>query len=266
LSALFAENSSVIDGDQVLCFDGMWSSSLTDSTVRGKPDIEAVDLTSRLNTVNDIFEVTTKPMIFDADTGGKVEHFEFTVKSLERTGVSAVVIEDKIGLKKNSLFGNDVFQEQDTIEGFCHKIEVGKRAQLGTDFMIIARVESLILEAGMADALLRAFAYVEAGADGIMIHSRHKDPGEIMEFISKFRLQDSITPLVVVPTSFNAVTVEEFASAGVNVVIYANHMLRAAYPAMSAVAESILLNGRTLEAEPQCMSVKNILECIPGTK
>jgi phosphoenolpyruvate phosphomutase / 2-hydroxyethylphosphonate cytidylyltransferase len=266
LSALFAENSSVIVGDQVLCFDGMWSSSLTDSTVRGKPDIEAVDLTSRLNTVNDIFEVTTKPMIFDADTGGKIEHFEFTVKSLERTGVSAVVIEDKIGLKKNSLFGNDVFQEQDTIEGFCHKIEAGKRAQLGTDFMIIARVESLILEAGMADALLRAFAYVEAGADGIMIHSRHKDPGEIMEFIGKFRLQDSITPLVVVPTSFNAVTVEEFASAGVNVVIYANHMLRAAYPAMSRVAESILLNGRSLEAEPQCMSVKNILECIPGTK
>ena len=244
----------------------MWSSSLTDSTSKGKPDIEAVDTTARLNTINEVFEVTTKPMIYDADTGGKPEHFEFTVRSLERTGVSAVIIEDKTGLKKNSLFGNDVAQTQDTIEGFCHKIKMGKYAQITKEFMIIARIESLILEAGMDDALKRAFAYVEAGADGVMIHSRLKDPTEVMEFVRKFREQDTHTPIVVVPTSFNAVTTDEFAQMGVNVVIYANHMLRAAYPGMMGVAKSILKHKRTLEAEPDCMPIKEILELIPGTK
>ena len=210
LSALIAENTVVERNGESVSFDGIWSSSLTDSTAKGKPDIEAIDMTSRINAVNDIFEVTTKPMIFDADTGGKTEHFEFTVKSLERTGVSAVVIEDKTGLKKNSLFGNDVAQTQDSVENFSDKISRGKEAQVGDDFMIIARIESLILEAGMEDALVRAEAYIKAGADGIMIHSRHKNPAEIIEFMHKFRGVDKITPVIVVPTSFNSVTVEEF--------------------------------------------------------
>ena len=267
LSGLIAENAqeNTINGETV-CFDGMWSSSLTDSTSKGKPDIEAVDVTTRLTTVNEIFEVTTKPMIYDADTGGKPEHFEFTVRSLERTGISAVVIEDKTGLKKNSLFGNDVAQTQDSIENFCHKIKVGKSAQITKDFMIIARIESLILEAGMDDALKRASAYIDAGADGIMIHSRLKDPAEIIEFVTKFRKKDTITPIVVVPTSFNSVTTDEFANIGINVVIYANHMLRAAYPGMMNVAKTILKNKRSLEAEPDCMAIKEILELIPGTK
>ena len=216
--------------------------------------------------MNDIFEVTSKPMIFDGDTGGKIEHFEFNVRSLERAGVSAVVIEDKTGLKKNSLFGNEVKQTQDTIENFCDKINRGKAAQLSDDFMIIARIESLILEAGMKDALIRAEAYIKSGADGIMIHSRHKDPAEIVEFMKKFRAVDNSTPVVVVPTSFNSVTIEEFIEMGVNVVISANHMLRAAYPAMSKVAKSILKHGRSLDAEADCMSIKEILEIIPGTK
>ena len=267
LSGLIAENASEITSDgETVSFDGMWSSSLTDSTSKGKPDIEAVDTTARLTTVNEIFEVTTKPLIYDADTGGKAEHFEFTVRSLERTGVSAVIIEDKTGLKKNSLFGNDVSQTQDTIENFCHKIKVGKSAQITKDFMIIARIESLILEAGMNDALERAFAYVKAGADGVMIHSRLKDPKEIIEFVAKFRKQDEITPIVVVPTAFNSVTTDEFAKMGVNIVIYANHMLRSAYPGMMNVAQSILKNKRTLEAEPECMSIKKILDLIPGTR
>jgi len=266
LSALIAENTEVMRKEEKVSFDGIWSSSLTDSTSKGKPDIEAIDMTSRINTVNDIFEVTTKPMIFDADTGGKTEHFEFTVKSLERTGVSAVVIEDKTRLKKNSLFGNDVKQTQDSIENFCNKIQRGKIAQISDDFMIIARIESLILEAGMEDALTRAEAYIKAGADGIMIHSRHKDPSEIMDFMQKFRAMDNETPVVIVPTSFNAVTVEEFIDMGVNVVVTANHMLRAAYPAMLKVAKSVLENGRSLEAEPDCMSIKEILDFIPGTK
>jgi phosphoenolpyruvate phosphomutase / 2-hydroxyethylphosphonate cytidylyltransferase len=266
LSALIAENTVVERNDENVSFDGVWSSSLTDSTAKGKPDIEAIDMTSRINAVNDIFEVTTKPMIFDADTGGKTEHFEFTVRSLERAGVSAVVIEDKTGLKKNSLFGNDVKQTQDSIENFSDKIARGKAAQLSDDFMIVARIESLILEAGMDDALIRAEAYIKSGADGIMIHSRHKDPAEIMEFMKKFRAEDQNTPVVVVPTSFNAVTVEEFIDMGVNVVVTANHMLRAAYPAMLKVARSVLENGRSLEAEPDCMPIKEILEFIPGTK
>ena len=267
LSGLIAENATeTLDDGTVVTFDGMWSSSLTDSTSKGKPDIEAVDTTARLMTINEIFEVTTKPMIYDADTGGKAEHFKFTVRSLERTGVSAVIIEDKTGLKKNSLFGNDVAQTQDTIENFCRKIKMGKAAQISKEFMVIARIESLILEAGMDDALKRAFAYVDAGADGVMIHSRLKDPTEIKEFVSKFRDQDSTTPIVVVPTSFNSVTTDEFAAMRVNVVIYANHMLRAAYPGMMGVAKSILKHQRTLEAEPDCMEIKEILELIPGTK
>ena len=266
LSALIAEHTSAERNGKTVSFDGVWSSSLTDSTAKGKPDIEAVDITSRINAVNEIFEVTTKPMIFDGDTGGKIEHFEFTVKSLERTGVSAVVIEDKTGLKKNSLFGNEVEQTQDSIENFCKKIKAGKDAQITDDFMIIARIESLILEQGMEDALTRANAYISSGADGIMIHSRHKDPAEIIEFMKKFRKEDKKTPVVVVPTSFNSVTIEEFIDLGVNVVISANHMLRSAYPAMSRVAKSILENGRSLESEEDCMSIQEILEIIPGTK
>jgi len=264
LSGLIVENTII--EEENLSFDGMWSSSLTDSTSKGKPDIEAIDLTARLNTVNEIFEVTTKPLIFDADTGGKIEHFEFTVRSLERTGVSAVIIEDKTGLKKNSLFGNEVAQTQDSIENFCAKIKAGKMAQISKDFMIVARIESLILEKGIEDALNRAFAYVETGADGIMIHSRQKSPEEVFKFVQKFRTKDKYTPIVVVPTSFNSVTTNEFAKIGVNVVIYANHMLRAAYPGMMHVAKSILKHKRSLEAEPDCMPIKEILELIPGTK
>ncbi|NIB40037.1 phosphoenolpyruvate mutase [Pseudomaricurvus alkylphenolicus] len=247
-------------------FDAMWSSSLTDSTLKGKPDIEALDLTARLQTINDTFEVTTKPLIYDADTGGKPEHFAFTVKSLERLGVSATIIEDKIGLKKNSLLGNQVAQQQESIEEFCHKISVGKKAQITQDFMIIARIESLILDKGMGDALERAGAYIGAGADAIMIHSRQGSADEVLEFCRLYKQMEKQVPLVAVPSSYNSITDEELASAGVNVVIYANHMLRAAYPAMQKVAHSILRNGRTYESEGECMPLNEILNLIPGTR
>lgn len=268
ISGLITETTSVLRNGKPVEFDVMWSSSLTDSTAKGKPDIEAVDMTSRMSSVNHIFEVTTKPMIFDADTGGKIEHFTFTVKSLERLGVSAVVIEDKIGLKKNSLFGNDVSQSQDTIEGFQEKISEGKKAQVTDDFMIIARIESLILDAGMDDALIRAKAYIEAGADAIMIHSREKSPDEIFEFCAKFNKFERKVPLMVVPSSFNSVTVDEWEKQGVSIVCYANHMMRAAYPAMLNVAKSILENGRSYEAEENnmCLNIKEILDLIPGTR
>ncbi len=266
LSGLIVENASVDKDGVKVEYDGMWSSSLTDSTSKGKPDIEAVDLTARATTINEIFEVTTKPMIFDADTGGKSEHFAFTVKTLERTGVSAVIIEDKTGLKKNSLFGNDVKQTQDSIENFCHKIKVGKKAQVTDDFMVIARIESLILDQGMEDALTRAFAYVDSGADGVMIHSRNKSPDEVIEFCGKFRQKHPSTPIVVVPTSYNEITATALAEAGVNVIIYANHMLRAAYPGMMKIAQTILENNRSHEAEKELLSIKEILNLIPGTK
>lgn len=265
ISALIAQNAFVQKDGMRLEFDGFWSSSLTDSTSRGKPDIEAVELTSRLNTINEIFEVTSKPLIYDADTGGKIEHFVFSVRSLERTGVSAVIIEDKTGLKKNSLLGNDVAQTQDSIEDFCDKITAGKRAQITQDFMIIARIESLILEKGQEDALRRAHAYVEAGADGIMIHSRQKSPNEVLEFLKRFRACDAHTPIVVVPTSFNAITARELGEAGANIVIYANHLLRSSFVAMKEVAEGILRHDRSAEVEGRCMSVGEILSLIPGT-
>lgn len=266
LSALITEKTKIIESGREIEFDAMWSSSLTDSTAKGKPDIEAIDMTSRMMTVNDIFEVTTKPMIFDADTGGKIEHFSFTVKSLERLGVSAVVIEDKIGLKKNSLFGNDVKQTQDSIDNFKNKISEGKKSQVTDDFMIIARIESLILEAGMDDALLRSKEYISAGADAIMIHSKHEDPSEIFEFCEKYKSLNNSVPLMVVPSSFNSVSEDEWQKRGVNIVCYANHMLRSAYPAMLEVAKSILINKRSLEASDKCISINDILNLIPGTK
>ena len=266
LSGLITEKTRIEKNGRIIEFDAMWSSSLTDSTAKGKPDIEAIDMTSRMNTVNDIFEVTTKPMIFDADTGGKIEHFSFTVKSLERLGVSAVVIEDKIGLKKNSLFGNDVKQTQDSIENFQHKISEGKKSQVTDDFMIIARIESLILEAGMEDALIRSAKYIDAGADAIMIHSKHKSPDEIFEFCEKYKLLKNGIPLMVVPSSFNSVNEDEWQERGVNIVCYANHMLRSAYPAMLDVAKSILINKRSYEANDRCISINEILNLIPGTK
>jgi len=266
LCGLIIENCNVnLDGMNQE-FDAMWSSSLTDSTAKGKPDIEALDLTSRLQNINDIFEVTTKPLIYDADTGGIPEHFAFTVKSLERVGVSAVIIEDKIGLKKNSLFGNDVAQEQSSIDEFCHKISTGKKAQITDDFMIVARIESLILEQGMDDAVARARAYIDAGADGIMIHSREKTPEEVFEFCKIYQALEKRVPLIAVPSSYNTVTEKELSEAGVNVIIYANHMLRASYPAMYSVAESILRHGRSLESSEQCISIKEILDLIPGTR
>ncbi|MCL2488704.1 MAG: phosphoenolpyruvate mutase [Oscillospiraceae bacterium] len=262
LSGLIVENTAVEAGDRLKSFDGMWLSSLCDSTMKGKPDIELVDMTSRLQTVDEIMEVTTKPIIFDGDTGGQIEHFAFNIRTLERIGVSAVIIEDKIGLKKNSLFGTEVPQQQDSIESFCEKIHAGKSALLTKEFMLIARIESLILEQGMADALERAAAYAAAGADGIMIHSRRKQPDEIFEFCEKFRQADPTTPLVVVPSTFASVTEEEFAARGVNIVIYANQLLRSAFPAMRTTAEMILKHGRAQEADAGCISIKEVINLI----
>lgn len=263
LTGLIVENTIVEEDGGARQFDAMWISSLCDSTAKGKPDIELVDMTSRFRTIDDICEVTTKPIIFDGDTGGLTEHFVYTVRSLERMGVSMVIIEDKTGLKKNSLFGTEVVQTQDTIENFSEKIRAGKKAQRTKDFMICARIESLILEQGMDDALTRAFAFVKAGADAIMIHSRKKDPEEIFEFVEKFREKDLVTPIVVVPTSFNTVTEEEFKERGVNIVIYANQLTRTGFPAMENAAKLILKNHRAKECDDICMPFKDIISLIP---
>lgn len=263
LTGLIVENTVVHQDGGAHQFDAMWISSLCDSTAKGKPDIELVDMTSRFRTIEDITEVTTKPIIFDGDTGGKTEHFVYTVRSLERLGVSMVIIEDKTGLKKNSLFGTEVVQTQDSIENFSAKIRAGKKAQRTKEFMICARIESLILEQGMQDALTRAFAFAEAGADAIMIHSRKKDPSEIQEFIEKFRAKDATTPIVLVPTSFNSVTEEEWKERGANIIIYANQLMRAEVPAMQKAAEMILENHRAEECDAMLMPFKDIIRLIP---
>lgn len=263
ITGLIAEKTTVLQDGKTYQFDAMWISSLCDSTAKGKPDIELVDMTSRFRTIDDIMEVTTKPIIFDGDTGGLTEHFVYTVRSLERMGVSMVIIEDKTGLKKNSLFGTEVKQTQDSIENFCAKIAAGKKAQKTKDFMICARIESLILEKGMEDALTRAFAFVGAGADAIMIHSRKKDPSEIKEFINKFREKDKTTPIVIVPTSFNTVYENEWKEIGANVVIYANQLTRTGFPAMQDAARTILENHRAKECDDKCMSIKDIITLIP---
>lgn len=266
LSGLIAETVAVDKDGEYSSFDGMWSSSLTDSTSKGKPDIEAVDLTTRMQGVTDILECTTKPIIYDGDTGGLAEHFVYTVRTLERNGISAIIIEDKVGLKKNSLFGTDVKQQLSPIEDFCTKISMGKQAQVTKDFMIVSRLESLIAGGTVDEALERALAYVSAGTDAIMIHSKHKTGADIKEFCLRFRKEYATVPLVLVPTTYNQFTETEFQTWGANIVIYANHMLRAAYPAMLKAAQSILTYERSLEADTLCMPIKQILELIPGTK
>jgi phosphoenolpyruvate mutase len=265
LSGLIVENTSITDENGMHHeFDAMWISSLTDSMAKGKPDIEAVDLTSRLQTLHDILEVTTKPVIFDGDTGGKTEHFVFTVRSLERLGISAIVIEDKIGLKKNSLLEEQSSQEQDSIEAFSEKIKAGKRNRVTNDFMIIARIESLVLGKTLADALARAKAYIAAGVDGIMIHSKSPDPAEILEFANNYRSFEHKVPLVAVPTTYNSLSWTELEQAGFNIIVYANHLLRSAYPAMQATAASILEHQRSKEVEKDLMPVNELLQLIPS--
>lgn len=266
LSGLIVENTKVEIKGKIEEFDGMWGSSLTNSTAKGKPDIEAVDFTERLQLLNEVLEVTTKPIIYDGDTGGKIEHFVFTIKTLERLGVSAIIIEDKIGLKKNSLFGTSVKQQQDSPSSFSKKIKAGKNAQATDEFMIIARIESLILNKGIKDALQRAKKYINAGADGIMIHSRKKNPSEIFEFCKFYNKFKNRKPLVIVPSSFSQVTEEKLSKAGANIVIYANHLLRSVYPNMVDTAKSILKHKRAYQIEKKLLSIKDILELIPGTK
>ena len=266
LTGLIIEKTNVQRRGRLVTFDGMWESSLTDSASKGKPDTSAVDVTSRLQTIEQILEVTTKPLVVDGDNGGVPEHFVFTVKSLERLGVSAVVIEDKIGIKRNSLFGTDVDQTQDSIEAFCEKINRGKKAQVETDFMIIARIESLILKQGIADALKRAKNYIKAGADGILIHSKEKTPDEIFEFCKEYQKFEYKVPLTVVPSTFSSVREEEFEKAGVRMVIYANQLLRSAYPAMLNTAELILKNGRAQEADELCLPIGEVIKLIPDSQ
>jgi phosphoenolpyruvate phosphomutase / 2-hydroxyethylphosphonate cytidylyltransferase len=263
LTGLIVEETRIDTEDGYREFDGMWESSLTDSSSKGKPDNSSVDVTSRVGTIQEILEVTTKPIIVDADNGGMPEHFAFTIKTLERLGVSAVIIEDKVGAKRNSLFGTDVNQQQDSIEEFSEKIRIGKNAQVANDMMIIARIESLILKQGMEDALERARAFVAAGADGIMIHSNAKTPDEILSFAHAFRKFSHSIPLVAVPTTYDSITDEELAQAGFNIVIYANHLLRSAYPAMVNTAKIILRSGRSQEAGEFCLPIKDILNLIP---
>lgn len=265
LTGMIAENARVQREDgEVVGFDGMWSSSLTASSLKGKPDIELVDTTARCQIVADTLAVTSIPMIYDADTGGQPEIFKFTVRTLEEMGVSACIIEDKTGLKQNSLFGTERAQVLEDIPSFCEKIKAGREARRSAHFMVIARIEALIAGMGMEEALKRAAAYSDAGADAIMIHSREKSPDEILKFCQLYRdaLGTNAKPIVVVPSSYNVIYESELAAAGVSIIIYANHMLRASYPAMLSVAEAILKNARSKEVDSAMMPIKNVITMI----
>jgi phosphoenolpyruvate phosphomutase len=263
LTGLIVENACVEHSEGPREFDGMWISSLTDSTSKGRPDTELVDLTSRVATVESIMEVTTKPILFDCDTGGLAEHFVYHVRTLERLGVSAAVIEDKVGRKRNSLLGSQQGQAQADKVAFAEKIRAGKQAQVTDDFMIVARIESLVLERGVKDALERAHCYADAGADAILIHSKAEDPSELFAFCDEYARDAGALPLIVVPTAYPQVSESRLLDAGVRIVIYANHLLRSAYPAMVRAAESILSQQRALEAEAECMSIAEILGLVP---
>lgn len=263
LTGLIVEHTTVDSDEGGVGFDGLWLSSLTDSTRKGRPDTEYVDLTSRSATLEEVLEVTTKPIIYDADTGGLPEHFALKVKTLERLGISAAIIEDKVGPKRNSLFGSDVQQTQADPAMFGEKIAMAKAVQVTDDFMIIARIESLVLGVGVEDAVGRGRTYIDHGADGLMIHSSQRDPSGVFEVLAEFK---GTVPLVVVPSAFSDVAEAELEAGGANIVIYANHLLRAAYPAMVAVATSILEHGRAWEAEGLCLPISEVLTLIPGNR
>ncbi len=262
LTGLIIENLNYTKSNTFNEFDGMWSSSLTDSLSRGKPDNQSVDLSTRFLGLNEILDVTTKPIIFDADNGGRIEHISYTVKSLERMGVSAMVIEDKVGLKRNSLFKNQKGVKQDSIKNFSEKISVANKSKKINDFFIVARVESLILKKGKNDALKRAEAYSEAGADAILIHSKEKKPNEIFEFSKLFLKSKFYKPLIAVPSTYSIVKEGELARNGIKVVIYANQLLRASYPAMNETARKILQHKRAKEVEKNITPIKNIISLI----
>ena len=263
LSALLVEKISIIKNKKEKYFDGFWSSSLTDSTLFGKPDTEALDMSLRLNNIDKIFDVTSKPMIMDIDTGGKLEHLKMRINSIEKLGISAVIMEDKTGSKKNSLFEDTSNQIQEDVDIFSNKINFIKKNQMTNDFMVFARIESFILNKNLDDAMKRAKKYVKAGVDGIMIHSKLKDPKEIFKFAKAFRKFNKKIPLVSVPSTYNHVTEKELIINGFNIVIYANQLLRASYYSMSEVAKEILTNSRAKESEKKLISIKEIVNLIP---
>ena len=262
LTGLLIENLKISKNHFDLQFDGMWSSSLTDSATKGKPDNSSVDFSSRISSLNEMMDVTTKPLIFDADNGGQIEHLQFLIRSLERAGVSAIIIEDKVGLKKNSLFINQTGARQDSANSFAKKIKKICKSRNSKDFLVVARVESFILGKGLSDALRRAEVYSKAGADAILIHSKEKTPKEIFLFAKRFKKSKFYIPLISVPSTYSKVHEKELIKNGFKVVIYANHLLRAAYPAMEFVAKKILQNGRSYEIENKIIPIKKIINLI----
>jgi len=261
LSGLVVENTKIFTDNQIREFDAIWESSLTDSASKGKPDTEVIDFTSRTQTIEQILEVTTKPLIVDGDTGGPANHFAFMVKTLERLGVSAVIIEDKIFPKQNSLL-KDAKHIQEIPKVFCQKIKAGKNAQITDDFMIIARIESLIAGQPISDALKRARLYIDSGADGIMIHSKKESPEEVLDFCADYRNFKYRVPLVAVPTTYNSIKESQLKEAGISVVIYANHLLRSSYDAMKRTASLILTEGRAKGTDPLCIPVKELFQVV----
>jgi len=262
LTGLIIEKINVVKNKKNYEFDGMWSSSLTDSATKGLPDNSSLSFSARISSLNDIMDVTTKPLVFDADNGGQIEHLPFLVKSLERSGASAIIMEDKVGLKKNSLFKNQSDTKQDKPQLFAKKIQKICSSRQSQDFMVIARIESFILGKGLKDALNRAEIYSKAGADAILIHSKEKTPREIFSFSKEFKKSKNFIPLVSVPSTYSIVHEKDLIKNGFKLVIYANQLLRSAYPAMQNTAKTILKNRRAFEADKKIIPIKEIINLI----
>jgi len=262
LTGLIIENLKINNTNKLIEYDGMWSSSLTDSATKGLPDNSSLSFSARISTLNDIMDVTTKPVVFDADNGGQIEHLSFLVRSLERSGVSAIIMEDKVGLKKNSLFKNQSGTKQDKPHIFAKKIKKICSSRQSEDFMVIARIESFILGKGLKDALQRAEIYSKAGADAILIHSKEKTPVEIFSFAREFKKSKNFIPLVSVPSTYSKVYEKDLINNGFKLVIYANQLLRSAYPAMQNTAKTILKNRRAFEADKKIIPIKEIINLI----
>ena len=262
LTGLIIEKLKVINRGKSLEFDGMWSSSLTDSATKGLPDNSSLSFSARISSLQDIMDVTTKPLVFDADNGGQIEHLPFLIRSLERSGASAIIMEDKIGLKKNSLFKDQKNTKQDKPELFAKKIKKICNSRQSRDFMVIARIESFIIGKGLKDALKRAEIYSKAGADAILIHSKEKTPTEIFLFAREFKKSKNFIPLVSVPSTYSKVYEKDLIKNGFKLVIYANQLLRSAYPAMQNTAKTILKNRRAFEADKKIIPIKEIINLI----
>jgi phosphoenolpyruvate phosphomutase len=236
-------------------FEGIWASGLSMSAAMGVRDSNEASWTQVLEVVEFMSDATSIPILLDADTGyGNFNNVRRLVRKLEQRNVAGMCIEDKLFPKTNS-FLNGESQVLAQVDEFAGKIKAAKDTQQDADFCVVARLESFIAGKGLADALERATAYYEAGADALLVHSKKSHPAEVLSFMQEWQ---NTCPVVIVPTMYYQTPVRVFTEAGISVVIWANHLLRAAVCAMQQIAAKIHETQSLLEAEAEIVSVQEI--------